>query len=393
MPFPTDDRAWNDTLLYLLERRRPGERTLAPDEFADELPFVRPYSQQDGGDEPAYAWVVVHKGMLDRVNSDFMRDLTSWSVPVFANEVFVVFAREPGFAMSDVSDSNHAKSLLNVLPKREDAAPAKPEAAQPEPVAAPAPAPAPVPPPAPQPQPQAVPPAPPAPVAQPVRAPAPAPIAPVAAPAKPPAGGLRRLRQQEVQRLLRDSVADQPGQRVLDLGCGAGRFTGVFTEARVLGVDRSAELVEQARAAHAGLPNFRFQQGDPATLEVSEAPFDAVLLVDALPEGLEAAAGMLARAATHLRPGGLLFLSVDNSDALHRRVARLSGAAPGGGFTLPQMMGMLRAAGFQPLRAEGVLLPLVGDVQDEGILDSLRELGRLAGPAHAEAIVLLARRG
>ncbi|MBC9178910.1 hypothetical protein, partial [Pseudoroseomonas ludipueritiae] len=143
MPFPTDDRAWNDTLLYLLERRRPGERTLAPDEFADELPFVRPYSQQNSGEEPAYAWVVVHKGMVPRLNADFMRDLTSWSVPVFANEVFVVFAREPGFAMSDVSDSNHAKALLNTLPKRdaEPAAEPAPAPAEPEQQAAPSPEP------------------------------------------------------------------------------------------------------------------------------------------------------------------------------------------------------------------------------------------------------------
>ncbi|MFC7552885.1 methyltransferase domain-containing protein [Pseudoroseomonas wenyumeiae] len=160
----------------------------------------------------------------------------------------------------------------------------------------------------------------------------------------------------------------------------------------MLGVDADADKVEQAQAAHAGLPNFRFTVADPASLALSEPAFDAVLLVDALPEGADAAAGLLARAAAHLRPGGLLFLSLDNREALHRRIARLSGTAEEAGFTLAEATGMLRAAGFQPLRADGVLLPVAGDIQDEGILDSLRELGRLVGPAHAEAMVLLARR-
>lgn len=378
MPFPTDDRAWNDTLLYLLERRRPGERTLAPDEFTDELPFVRPYSQQNSGEEPAYAWAVIHKGMVERLSADFMRDLTSWSVPVFANEVFVVFAREPGFAMTDVSDSDHVKSLLDVLPKRDampalEPAPAAAEA-EPEPALPDEPAPA---------------------VFEPVAAspsPMPAPASAAVSPAPRP-DAVERLRQQEVLRLLRDMVADVPGQRVLDLGCGTGRFAGIFTESRVLGVDIAAERVEQAQAAHAGLPNFRFMAADPAGLELSEPAFDAVLLVDALPQGVDAAASLLARAAAHLRPGGLLFLSLDNREALHQRIARLSGTAAESGLTLAEATGMLRAAGFQPLRADGVLLPVAGDVQDEGILDSLRELGRLVGPAHAATMVLLARRG
>ncbi|MBO1073410.1 class I SAM-dependent methyltransferase [Roseomonas marmotae] len=392
MPFPTDDRAWNDTLLYLLERRRPGERTLAPEEFADELPFVRPYSQQDEGEEPAYAWVVVHKGMTNAIKTEFLRQLTSWAVPVFANEVFVVFAREPGFAMTDLSDTDHVKSLLNVLPQREGASEPAPPAPAPE-EAAPS-----------------------APVAAWMPAPAAAPVAEVEAqrseawsapaggpedaeplarpaPAAPPASGPNRLRHQEVRRLLRDYLGDTPGQRLLDLGCGTGRFAGLFTEAKVLGVDPRPEQVETARASHGGLPNFRFMVGDPARLDLSEPPFDVVLLVDALPTGMADSATLLQRAASHTRPGGLLFLTVDNSGALNHRVARLSGQAPQGGFTLAEVTGMVRAAGFQPLRADGLLLPWPGQaIEDEGILDTLRELGRLVGPTYAEGIALLARR-
>jgi SAM-dependent methyltransferase len=360
MPFPTEDQAWNDTLLYLLERRRPGERTLAPDEFADELPFVRPYSQHDAQEPPAYAWVVVHKGLTGALGAPFLHRLPDWSMPVYANDVFVVFAREPGVATADLSDTDHVKSLFASLPA--DAGipmpPPAPVVSLPVAVAPPLPLPA---------EPEPAPPSPP----------------PAAAPLAREADGLDRLRQQEVLRLLREHVGDRTGQRVLDLGAGRGRFATVFSEAQVLGIEADAEAVEQARAGHAGLPNFRFTAAD-LTAPLREPPFDATLLIDSLPEDEDAAAGLLAAAAAATRSGGLLFVSADNSDALGRR-------APGG-VTLAALTAWVRAAGFRPLRAEGVVLPW-GAPADDSLLDALRELGRLAGPAYAQGIVLVARRG
>lgn len=374
MPFPTDDRAWNDTLLYLLERRRPGERTLAPDEFADELPFVRPYSQRDGRDEPSYAWAVVHKGMTDTLGAAFLRSLPGWAVPVFANDVFVVFAREPGFAMTDLSDSDHVQSLFASLPDGEAAAPAEPPAAAPEPAAAEEP-------PAEPEEPSAGP--------EPEQPPAPRP-----APAAPtPAGGLDRLREQEIARLLRDQVGDASGLRVLDLGCGTGRFGHVFAEAKVVGVDADAAAIDAARTRHAGLPNFRFVAAEPDEA-LGEAPFDATLLVDSLPAQPDDAARWLDAAAAATRPGGLLFLSAPNRMALDRR----GSSATATGHSLEDVTGLLRAVGFRPLRAEGVVLPWPAPLGDAGanqdaMLDALRELGRLAGPAYAQAFVVIARRG
>ena len=379
MPFPTDDRAWNDTLLYLLERRRPGERTLAPDEFADELPFVRPYSQRDGRDEPSYAWAVVHKGMTETLGAAFLRSLPGWAVPVFANDVFVVFAREPGFAMTDLSDSDHVKSLFASLPDGEAAAPAEPPAAAPEAPAAPAAeeALAEADEPSDGPEPEQPP------------TPRPAPTAPRPA----PAGGLDRLREQEIARLLRDHVGDASGLRVLDLGCGAGRFGHVFAEAKVVGVDADAAAIDDARARHAGLPNFRFVAAAPDGA-LGEAPFDATLLVDSLPAQPDEAARWLDAAAAATRPGGLLFLSAPNRTALDR----LGSPATATGHSLEDVTGLLRAAGFRPLRAEGVVLPWPAPIAEGGagqdaMLEALRELGRLAGPAYAQAFVVVARRG
>jgi SAM-dependent methyltransferase len=374
MPFPTDDRAWNDTLLYLLERRRPGERTLAPEPFVDELPFVRTYDQPKGDEEPHYAWVVVHKGMLEALDTAFLRQLPGWSVPVFANEVFVVFAREPEFAMTDLSDSNHVKSLFGQLPM--DAAEAE-AAAVPQPVEV-----------EPEPEPEAR--LQPEAEEPPAAPPAPAPM-PAARPAQAPSGALQRLRQEETQRLVGEYLGKVQGRRVLDLGCGLGRFAATLASAEVLGVDAAPDLIEDAREAHAGLPNFRFIAADPRKPLLGERPFDVTLVVDALAgPGIDATA-LLENAASLTRPGGLLVVSAENRDALNRRVARDSA---GGGFTLAELTGMLRAVGFRPLRADGIVLPWTAGPgsEDEDVLEALRELGRLAGPAYAQSIMVLASR-
>jgi trans-aconitate methyltransferase len=50
-------------------------------------------------------------------------------------------------------------------------------------------------------------------------------------------------------------LALRPGERVLDLGCGSGDLTKELERAgaEVVGVDASAEMIEQARAKHPGL--------------------------------------------------------------------------------------------------------------------------------------------
>jgi len=80
-----------------------------------------------------------------------------------------------------------------------------------------------------------------------------------------------------------DLLAPEPGERVLDIGCGTGHLTAeiarqVGDDGAVVGVDRSAEMVEQARAAH---PAVRFARADatafePAALLDGADRFDAV---------------------------------------------------------------------------------------------------------------------
>ena len=76
-------------------------------------------------------------------------------------------------------------------------------------------------------------------------------------------------------------AAFQPGQRVVDIGCGGGATSlaiarAVGPDGSVLGMDISPDLVNECsrRATGQGLANARFICGDAATTSAPEAPFD-----------------------------------------------------------------------------------------------------------------------
>ena len=68
----------------------------------------------------------------------------------------------------------------------------------------------------------------------------------------------------------------QPGERVLDLGCGPGRTLDVLPEVDYLGVDTSSAYVEAARRRYGQRASFRCADATLADL-AGEAPFDLVL--------------------------------------------------------------------------------------------------------------------
>ncbi len=111
-----------------------------------------------------------------------------------------------------------------------------------------------------------------------------------------------------------------PVERVLDLGCGTGNHALPLAERgyRVTGVDRSAAMLESARAKAATLDSAKlaappsFTPGDVRTADLG-ARFDAALLMFAvLGYQLENAdvQKALATARRHLEPGGLLIFDV-----------------------------------------------------------------------------------
>jgi ubiquinone/menaquinone biosynthesis C-methylase UbiE len=94
--------------------------------------------------------------------------------------------------------------------------------------------------------------------------------------------------------------------RVLDLGCGIGRFAEALAPhvAEVVGVDASAEMISLAKERLGSFPNARFMQVSGQNLAEFEAErFDLVLAVDVFPYLVQAG---LALAETHIREAARL---------------------------------------------------------------------------------------
>ena len=102
-------------------------------------------------------------------------------------------------------------------------------------------------------------------------------------------------------RELIEMLAPQPGERILDLGCGTGHLTNqlAVTGASVTGLDRSSAMIEQARLNY---PHLGFEEGDAADFTFAE-PFDGVFSNAAL-HWVQRAENVVACVARALKPGG-----------------------------------------------------------------------------------------
>ena len=101
-------------------------------------------------------------------------------------------------------------------------------------------------------------------------------------------------------------LAPQPGERILDVGCGTGHLTAQIAQAgaQVVGMDSSAEMIEVASEAY---PDLKFVVADAAGFSLEDvgesAPFDALFSNAALHwvTRMEEAVICMSRV---LRPGG-----------------------------------------------------------------------------------------
>jgi trans-aconitate methyltransferase len=100
---------------------------------------------------------------------------------------------------------------------------------------------------------------------------------------------------------LIDLLDPQPGERILDLGCGTGHLTHKIFErgAQVIGLDASPEMIGQARQNY---PQLRFILQDAAQMEFDQE-FDAVFSNAALHWMLDAS-GVAKAVNRVLHPGG-----------------------------------------------------------------------------------------
>jgi len=159
----------------------------------------------------------------------------------------------------------------------------------------------------------------------------------------------------------------RPGLDLLDVGCGPGTITidlaRLVAPGRVIGIDRSAEIVDvaSASASEQGVP-IDFRVGDVYALQLPDASFDVVHAHQLL-QHLKDPVGALAELRRVLKPGGVLAVrdgdyacfSWAPSDPLlvrwlelYRAVARRNGGEPDAGRFLK---GWALDAGFRDVRA------------------------------------------
>ena len=100
---------------------------------------------------------------------------------------------------------------------------------------------------------------------------------------------------------LVDLLDPQPGERVVDLGCGTGELAGELADlgAQVRGIDADAAMIAEARRRH---PGVAFEQADGHAFEV-DGQVDAVLSNAAL-HWMRRPHEVVARVRVALRPGG-----------------------------------------------------------------------------------------
>lgn len=153
----------------------------------------------------------------------------------------------------------------------------------------------------------------------------------------------------------------QPGETVLDVGCGTGTLaievqSRVGVTGRVFGVDPSTEQIARAhsKAARRNLP-IDFQIGVIEQIPFPDQTFDVVLstiMMHHLPDGLKRQG--LAEIARALKPGGRLVIAdFKRPQERQGRAARFHA----GGSSMQDLAALVKEAGFSQVEMEEMQIP------------------------------------
>lgn len=156
-----------------------------------------------------------------------------------------------------------------------------------------------------------------------------------------------------------DLLNPQPGERILDLGCGTGHLTNRIAEsgAQVVGVDASPDMIGQARQ---NFPKLAFSLQDAMALTYQEE-FDAVFSNAALHWMLEPERAVTA-VSRALRPGGRFVAEMGGKGNIQRIVDTIEAVVrkhgdgrqvPSRNYfpSIPEYTSIMEAHGFEAVYA------------------------------------------
>lgn len=188
-----------------------------------------------------------------------------------------------------------------------------------------------------------------------------------------------------------DLLEPQPGERVLDLGCGTGHLTAEIAAAgaEAVGLDTSRAMLETARSDYPDLP---FVQADAQAFAVATS-FDAVFTNAAL-HWVDDPDAVFASVADALRPGGRFvgeFGGQGNVAAIVEAVAtelESRGHAVENPWYFPSVgafASSLESQGFEVRRAELFDRPTALEEGEDGLRSWLAMFGEsLLAPVEGE---------
>jgi trans-aconitate methyltransferase len=145
----------------------------------------------------------------------------------------------------------------------------------------------------------------------------------------------------------------EPGETILDLGCGSGQLTAKIAEAGALvsGIDLSPDMIAQA---HSNYPAIEFRVADATSFVVDDS-VDAVFS-NAVLHWVNDAAAAIARVHAALKPGGRFVLEMGGNGNTRTLLAAVRDVAEKFGETLRnpwfypsvgEYSALLESAGFE----------------------------------------------